>query len=277
MQAAPAGVGLALANWHWAAGRQFVEARGGLRLCRRACTRCPHRRGFVCQRPKKRLLTADEARRTAFAAAYAALLAEARAGAAQSRFADEAHVRAAGDSRGAWARKGQAARVDASGPRWGAQAGDYAAACPETGEGAHRALPGTRASVTSAAFLRQVRASPIGPLVVIWDTGPAHGGDAVRDASAPPGLALRPVRLPAYRPDCTPAEASWARAREAVTANTCLGTEAQVPEGPGRFFAGLADRTAAVQARCRRTLQTRITRSGKGSIPNPVANTMSCA
>ncbi len=58
--------------------RQFVEARCGIRLCRSACTRYLHRLGFVYKRPKKRLLKADEAKRAAFVAEYAALLAEAR-------------------------------------------------------------------------------------------------------------------------------------------------------------------------------------------------------
>jgi len=256
VQAAPAEVGIALANWNWKVVRQFVEARCGLRLCRSACARYLHRLGFVCKRPKKRLLKADEAKRTAFVAEYAALLAEARAGAAKIFFADEAHFRADGDLRGKWVLKGQAALVDSSCPRWGEKASYYSAVCPETGEVEHMALTGTSSSVTSAAFLRQLRASHIGPLVVIWDNGPAHGGDAVRDYLATPGLAVRLVRLPAYSPDFNPDEAIWAWAREEVTANTCLGTKAKVQEGLGRFFAGLADRTAEVQSRCRRTLQT---------------------
>lgn len=256
MQEAPAEVGIALANWNWKAVRQFVEARCGRRLCRSACTRYLHRLGFVCKRPKKRLLRADEAKRTAFVAEYAALLAEARAGEATILFADEAHFRADGDLRGKWVLTGQAALVDSSCPRWGEKASSYSAVCPETGEVAHMALAGTSSSATSAAFLRQLRASHVGPLVVIWDNGPAHGGDAVRDYLATPALALRLVRLPAYSPGFNPDEAIWAWAREEVTANTCLGSKAKVQEGLARFFAGLADRTAEVRPRCRRTPQT---------------------
>ena len=108
---------------------------------------------------------------------------------------------------------------------------------------------------TSAAFLRHLRAAHPEPLIVIWDNGPAHGGDALRAYLATPDLHLRLVRLPAYSPDFNPAEAIWAWAREEVTANACLGTKAKVQEGVARFFAGLADRTAEVQSRCRRTLQ----------------------
>ena len=117
-------------------------------------------------------------------------------------------------------------------------------------------LTGTSSSATSATFLRQLRANHAGPLVVIWDNGPAHGGAAVRDYLATPDLDLTLVRLPAYSPDFNPDEAIWAWARAEVTANTCLGTKAKVQEGMARFFAGLADRTAEVQSRCRRTLQT---------------------
>ena len=91
MQAAPREVGIALANWNWKVVRQFVEARCGVRLCRNACTRYPHRLGFAYKRPKKRLLKADDEKRAAFVAEYVALLAEAQAAGAKIFFADEAH------------------------------------------------------------------------------------------------------------------------------------------------------------------------------------------
>ena len=47
-------------------------------------------------------------------------------------------------------------------------------------------------------------------------------------------------RLPAYSPDFNPDEASWAWAREEVTANTCLGTKAMVQEKMADFFRRLA-------------------------------------
>jgi transposase len=248
-------VGIDLANWSWKAVRQFIEDRCGLRLCRSACTRYLHRLGFVYKRPKKRLLKADEEKRAAFVAEYAALLAEARAAGAKIFFVDEAHFRAAGDLRGKWVLKGTPALVDSPCPRWGEQASSSSAVCLETGEVEHMELAGTSTAATSAAFLRQVRANHPGPLVVIWDNGPAHGGEAVRECLATPDLALRVLRLPAYSPDFNPDEAIWAWAREEVTANACLGTKAKVQEHMARFFAGLPDRTAEVQSRCRRTLQ----------------------
>jgi transposase len=255
VQATPAEVGIDLANWSWKLVRQFVETRCGIRLCRSACTRYLHRLGFVYKRPKKRLLKADEEKRAAFVEEYAALLAEAQASGAKIFFADEAHFRADADLHGKWVLKGRPALVDSTCPRWGEKASYYSAVCLETGEVEHMALTGTSSAATSAAFPKQLCANHAGPLIVIWDNGPAHGGDAIRDYLATPGLALRLVRLPAYSPDFNPDEAIWAWAREEVTANTCLGSKAAVQERMQRFFAGLPARVAEVQSRCRRTLQ----------------------
>jgi len=255
VQATPTEVGIALANWNWKVVRHFIEARCGIRLCRSTCLRYLHRLGFVYKRPKKRLLKADEAKRAAFVEEYAALLVEAQAAGAKIFFVDEAHFRADGDLHGKWVLKGQPALVDSTCPRWGEKASYYSAVCLETGETEYMELTGTSTSATSAAFLKRLRERHTGPLVVIWDNGPAHGGDAMREYLATPDLDLRAVRLPAYSPDFNPDEAIWAWAREEVTANTCLGTKAKVQERMAHFFAGLADRTAEVQSRCRRKLQ----------------------
>jgi len=160
------------------------------------------------------------------------------------------------DLHGKWVLKGKPALVDSTCPRWGEQASYYSAVCLETGEVEHMELTGTSSSATSAAFLKQVRASHTGPLIVIWDNGPAHGGAAGRDYLATPELHLRLVRLPAYSPDFNPDEAIWAWVREEVTANTCLGSKAAVQEQVRRFFASLPARVAEAQSRCRRTLQS---------------------
>ena len=255
MQAAPPAVGIDLATWNWKVVRQFLASRCGIRLCRSACTRDLHRLGFVYKRPKKRLLKADEGKRAAFVEDYAALLTETQAAGARIFFADEAHCRADADLHGKWVLRGRPALVDSTCPRWGEQASYYSAVCLETGEVEYMELTGTSSAVTSVAFLKQLRANHREPLVVIWDNGPAHSGEAMRDYLATPDLAVRLIRLPAYSPDFNPDEAIWAWAREEVTANTCLGTKAKVQERMARFFDGLTTRTAEVQARCRRLLQ----------------------
>jgi transposase len=255
VQVTPREVGIELADWNWKVVRQFIEARCGLRLSRSSCLRYLHRLGFVLKRPKKRLLKADAAKRAAFIEAYAALLSEAQVTGAKIFFVDEAHCRADADLRGKWVLKGQPALVDSTSPRRGEQASDYSATCLETGEVESRELAGNSTAETSAASLRQRRAKHPGPRIVIWDNSPAHGGEAIRDDLTTPDLRLRLVRLPAYSPDFNADEAIWAWAREEVTANTCLGTTAQVQERMGQFFAGLTARTAEVKTRCRTKLQ----------------------
>ena len=116
-------------------------------------------------------------------------------------------------------------------------------------------LDGNSCAETSVAFLQQLRANHAGPLIVIWDNGPAHGGDAIRAFLATPDLHLRLVRLPAYSPDFNPDEAIWGWIREEVTANTCFGTRAKVQQHVGQFFRDITHRTDEVKRRCRRTLQ----------------------
>jgi len=62
---------------------------------------------------------------------------------------------------------------------------------------------------TSATFLQQLRTRFTGPLIMVWNNGPAHRGDALRAYLATPDLQLRLVRLPAYSPDFNADEAIW--------------------------------------------------------------------
>jgi transposase len=237
--------------------REFIRRRCDLILSRASCLNYLHRLGFVLKRPKKRLLTADEARRAVFVREYALLRAGAAASGAKIFFVDEAHFYADADLRGKWVLAGEPALVDSTSPRWGEKASYYSAVCLETGEVEVRELDGNSTAETSAAFLRQLRANHPEPLIVIWDNGPAHGGDALRAYLATPNLQLRLVRLPGYSPDFNADEAIWGWVREEVTANTCFGTAAQVREHVGRFFRGLADRAEEVTRRCRTVLPAR--------------------
>ena len=78
MQQPPASAGIELANWYWKVVRQYVSERYGVCMSRSSCLNCLHRLGFAFKRPKKRLLKANESRREAFVAEYAALREEAR-------------------------------------------------------------------------------------------------------------------------------------------------------------------------------------------------------
>jgi transposase len=257
VQARPREAGIDLADWNWKVVREFIRRRRGLILSRSSCLNYLHRLGFVLRRPKKRLLKADAARRDAFVHEYALLRAGAEASGAKIFFVDEAHFHADADLRGTWVLAGEPALVDSTSPRWGEKASYYSAVCLETGEVEAMELDGNSTAETSAAFLRQLRAAHPGPLIVIWDNGPAHGGDALRAYLATPDLRLRLVRLPGYSPDFNADEAIWGWVREEVTANTCFGTAAQVREHVGRFFRDLAGRAEEVKRRCRTVLQAR--------------------
>jgi transposase len=257
VQAPPQAAGIELADWNWKVVREFVRRRFGVALGRSSCRNYLHRLGFVLKRPKKRLLKADAAKREAFVTAYVVLLEEARRTGAKIFFADEAHFRADADLRGKWVLRGEPALVDSTSPRWGEKASYYSAVCLETGEVESMELSGTSTAETSTAFLQHLRARHTGPLIVIWDNGAAHGGDALRAYLSTPDLRLRLVRLPAYSPDFNADEAIWGWARDEVTANTCLGTAARVREQLGAFFRGLAARRDEVQRRCRTVLQAK--------------------
>lgn len=87
-----------------------------------SCLNWLHRLGFSFKRPKKRLVKADEAKREAFVAGYAALLEEAGRIGAKIFFADEAHFRTDAELQGKWTLKGEPALVDSTSPRRGEKA-----------------------------------------------------------------------------------------------------------------------------------------------------------
>ena len=273
VQAPPQEAGIEVANWNWKVVQEFVRQRFRRELSDSSCLNYLHRLGFVLKRPKKRLLKADAEQRAAFVAFYVALLAEAKQIGAKIFFVDEAHFRADADLRGKWVLRGEPALVDSTSPRLGEKATYYSAVCLETGEVDEMEPEGNCTAETSAAFLRQLRGNHPEPLIVIWDNGPAHRGEPIRQLLATPGMKLRLVALPGYSPDFNADEAIWDWAREEVTANACLGSKAKVQERTGQFFQGLANRTDQVQQRCRTVLQAQadaLILAGAGVISQPV-------
>jgi transposase len=257
VQHPPREAGIDLADWHWKVVRRFVSERFGITLARSSCLSYLHRLGFVVKRPIKHLLKADEAKRAAFVATYAALRQEAQTSGAKHFFVDEAHFYADVDLHGKWALKGAPALVDSTSPRYGEKASYYSAVCLETGEVDAMPLEGNSSAQTSVTFLQQLRAHHTESLVVFWDNAPAHGGEPLREYLRTPELRLRLVRLPAYSPDFNADEHIWAWVREEVTANTCFGRADKVRAHVDPFFAGLAHRADEVKQRCRTTLQSR--------------------
>ena len=233
-----------LANWNWKVVRQFLLERCSVSLCRSSCLNYLHRLEFAFKRPKKRLLKADETKREAFVAEYAALWDEAGRTGAKIFFADEAHFRADAELRGKWVLKGEPALVDSSSPRHGEKANYYSAVCLETGEVEWMELEGNSNGESSVAFLEQLRgearraakrdlgqcagAPRSGDAVILGDPGPESA------AGEPPFS--RGQALPGYSPDFNADEAVWGWVREEATGNQCLGTKALVQKRVNHFL-----------------------------------------
>jgi len=233
-----------------------VVDQPGKQRKRSRCFRALHRLGLVVERPKKRLLKANAVNRAQFVSDYAHLQREAEASGALIIFVDEAHVYADADLHRLWVHKGAAALVDSCSPGYGEQASYYSGVCLETGAVDVLGLVGSSCAETRAAFLRQLRAAHPEPLVVIWDNGPAHGGDALRTYLTTPDLRLRLIRLPACSPDYNADEHIWRWVREEAPANTRFGTAAKVRGHVDAFFRKLGVRTAEVRQRWRTNLQS---------------------
>jgi transposase len=244
-----------LAKWTWKGVRQYLKEQFQVVLSSRTYLNYLHRLGFVLKRPKKRLTKANAEKREAFVGEYVVLRSAVQAGKAKIFFVDEAHFRADVELRSQWVLRGEPAWVDSNSPRLGEKATYYSAVCLETGEVEVMSIDGNSNAETSVAFLKQLCEKYPGLLIVIWDNGPAHRGEAIRTYLKTPNLQLRLVALPAYSPDFNPDEAIWEWVREEVTANTCFGTAAKVREKVDAFFVSLTKRAAEVVQRRRRELQ----------------------
>jgi hypothetical protein len=82
---------------------------------------------------------------------------------------------------------------------------------------------------------------------------------------------LRLARLPAYSPDFNADEHIWARGREEVTANTCVGPAAQVRAHVDPSFTDLAARADEVKQRRRTALQNRAAAVEAGRAATPIS------
>jgi len=236
--------------------RQFLNERCAKRLSPRSCLRYLERLGFVRKRPARFLVKADTKKRAAFVEQYQHLVHDAAERGARIFFVDEAHFRADGDLRALWVLRGQEALVDSTSPKYGEKASYYAAVCLETGDVFAAEIVGNSNAAMSAQFLEVLCQQYDGPLIVIWDNGPAHHGDAIRALLQTPELHLQLVALPAYSPDYNPVEELWKWTRDEVTADTCFGTATKVAAAVTAFLNGLDAQAEEVQQRCRSKLQT---------------------
>ena len=196
-----------MSNWNWKVVRQFLKQSFDLGLSRSSCLNYLHRLGFVLKRPKKRLLKAKDEERKAFVLQYSQIREEAKRVEPRSSswmkptFGPMPTCEANGYSRERqrwWTppvpvgREGLLLLGSLSGD-WGG--GSHGNSWKQQCRDLHR-------------LLQQLRANYPGPLVVIWDNGPAHRGAAIRSYLTTPDLHLRLVALPAYSQTSRPTKPS---------------------------------------------------------------------
>ena len=159
-----------------------------------------HRRMILAPTPRERerwnalrLLKANDAKRAAFVAEYAALLEETSAVRGQDILCRRGPFPGGRRVAGQVDTQGRVGVVNSASPRRGEKASYYSAVCLETGEVEWMGLEGNSNAGTSVAFLRHLRERRPGRLNVIWGLAPAHRGEAVRQYLRRPGLELRLV------------------------------------------------------------------------------------
>ena len=239
MQQLPTTWGMELANWNWKVVGQFVWERYGISISRSGCLKWLHRLGFAYKRPKKRLLKADEGKRTDFAAEYATLWEECQETGARMFFADEAHFRADAELRGKWTLKGEPAPRFHEGRLWWsppvpsterrpATTRRYvwrrARACPRESGGGVAGTGGQQQRCDLGGLPEATEGET--PRAPEGDLGqrssPSRGGVAGIPTDARPGVAVseppfsRGQVLPGYSPDFNGDEAIWGWARESL-------------------------------------------------------------
>ena len=102
---------------------------------------------------------------------------------------------------------------------------DHLSVISAIGPGGELVLLAQERALTSAdvaRFLRHLLAIVPEPLLVIWDGGPTHRGQPVRDLLTEVGRdRLLVERLPAYAPELNPDEGIWNYLKRVELRNTC--------------------------------------------------------
>ncbi len=98
-------------------------------------------------------------------------------------------------------------------------------------------------------FLRHLLTVIPDPLLVIWDGGPIHRGQPVKDLLAEVGPArLRVERLPGYAPDLNPDEGIWRYLKHVELRNVCCETLAHLRRHLRLATARLRHKRSVIQA-----------------------------
>jgi transposase len=111
-----------------------------------------------------------------------------------------------------------------------------------------RFFPGAIKGPQIVEYLKALKATLRGKLLVIWDGLPAHRSRVVRDYVESLDGHIQLERLPAYAPELNPVEYLFGYAKQRELANLCVQTIAEVRRYASRRLQSMQRRPNLVRA-----------------------------
>mgnify|MGYP001075549146 CR=1 FL=1 len=111
-----------------------------------------------------------------------------------------------------------------------------------------RFFPGAIKGPQIVEYLKALKATLRGKLLVIWDGLPAHRSRVVRDYVELLDGHIQLERLPAYAPELNPVEYLFGYAKQRELANLCVQTIAEVRRYASRRLQSMQRRPSLVRA-----------------------------
>jgi transposase len=111
-----------------------------------------------------------------------------------------------------------------------------------------RFFPGAIKGPQIVEYLKALKATLRGKLLVIWDGLPAHRSRVVRDYVESLDGHIQLERLPAYAPELNPVEYLFGYAKQRELANLCVQTIAEVRRYARRRLQSMQRRPTLVRA-----------------------------
>lgn len=111
-----------------------------------------------------------------------------------------------------------------------------------------RFFPGAIKGPQIVEYLKALKATLRGRLLVIWDGLPAHRSRIVRDYVESLDGHIQLERLPAYAPELNPVEYLFGYAKQRELANLCVQTIAEVRRYASRRLQSMQHRPTLVRA-----------------------------
>jgi transposase len=111
-----------------------------------------------------------------------------------------------------------------------------------------RFFPGAIKGPQIVDYLKALKATIHGKLLIIWDGLPAHRSRVVRDYVESLDGHIQLERLPAYAPELNPVEYLFGYAKQRELANLCVQTIAEVRRYASRRLQSMQRRPSLVRA-----------------------------